>query len=54
MSFKIIFIKHRKTILLISMIVAIPILAVIFRYLYYFGIEIGENWRILYENVLFS
>lgn len=52
MSFKIVFIKYKKPILIICGLLMIPILALIFKYLYSFGIEIGENLRILYENAL--
>ena len=52
MSFKIVFIKYKKPILIIGGLLMIPILALIFKYLYSFGIEICENLRILYENAL--
>lgn len=52
MSFKIVFIKCKKPILIIGGLLMIPILALVFKYLYSFGIEIGKNLRILYENTL--
>ncbi|MDD5888553.1 MAG: hypothetical protein PUC82_03590 [bacterium] len=54
MSFKVIWSKYQKILLIVAFILLIPILAMLFKALYCFGVEIGENWRILYENVLFS
>lgn len=46
--------RYRKFIKVFLVIFSIPLLAVVFRYLYCFGIIIGENWRILCENLFFS
>lgn len=46
--------RYRKAILISLVLIGIPIMAFIFQYLYSLGVEVGKNWRILYENGLFS
>lgn len=40
--------------LIIVIILFVPLITYIFENLYTFGIQIGENWRIFFENAFFS